>query len=62
MVLKTKTKFNGYPLILGSPCLETIDAYSDYRSGGVTITHGQSLKKITLCPPSGTFLEDDDAL
>jgi hypothetical protein len=40
LVLQPKSRFNGYPLILGRPWLETIDAYINYRVGNMTITNG----------------------
>lgn len=32
LVLQPKTKFNGYPIILGSPWLATSDAYTSCRA------------------------------
>ena len=38
LVLQPKTKFNGYPLILGRPWLATADAYISFRVGNMTIS------------------------
>jgi len=40
LVLQPKTKFNGYPLILGRPWLATADAYISCRAGNMTIKNG----------------------
>ena len=37
LVLQPKTKFNGYPLILGRPWLATADAYISCRAINMTI-------------------------
>lgn len=42
LVLRPKTKFNGYPLILGRPWLDTNDAYISSRDGNMTITNAKS--------------------
>ena len=44
LVLQPKTKFNGYPLILGRPWLATTDAYISCRVGNVTIKNGHLSK------------------
>eukprot|EP00253_Pinus_taeda_P016598 PITA_16598 len=40
VVLQTKTKLGGHPLILGRPWLATVDAFISYRSGSMTISNG----------------------
>ena len=52
MVLQPKTKFNGYPLILGRPWLATADAYISFRAGNMTIKNGPLSKQLVLYPPS----------
>ena len=52
MVLQPKDNLGGYPLILGRPWLSTVDAYIACRSGNMTISHGNSTKKLTLYPPA----------
>jgi hypothetical protein len=44
LVLQTKSKSNGYPLILGIPWLPIADAYISCRVKNMTITNGQSQK------------------
>ena len=62
MVLHTKYGLSGYPFILGRPWLETIDAYISCILGDMTMTHGQSLYKLILYPPVGSFLEIKEPL
>jgi hypothetical protein len=52
LVLQTKSKFNGYPLILGRPWMATTDAYINCRAGNMTITNGKSKKQLVLYPPA----------
>jgi hypothetical protein len=52
MVLQPKANLGGYPLILGRAWLATSDAYIGCRSGNMTISQGNSTKKLTLYPPS----------
>lgn len=40
ILLETKAKISGYPLILGKPWLATIDAYVGCRERDMTITNG----------------------
>ena len=40
LVLQPKTKFNGFPLILGIPWLATADAYISCRVKNMTIKNG----------------------
>jgi len=44
VVLQTKTKLGGHPLILGRPWLATANAFISYRSGSMTISNGQETK------------------
>ena len=44
IVLRTKNKLSGYPLILGIPWLATTDAYIICRKGNMTIGNGLSKK------------------
>jgi len=52
LVLQPKTKFNGYPLILGRPWLGTVDAYVSCRVGNMTNTNGPFSKQLILYPPT----------
>jgi hypothetical protein len=52
MVLQPKSNLGGHPLILGRPWLATVDAFISCRSGDMTISHGDSVKKFTLYPPT----------
>ena len=44
LVLQPKTKFNGYPLILGRPWLATANAYISCRAENMTIKNGHLSK------------------
>jgi len=59
LVLYPKTKFNGYPLILGRPWLAIVDAYISCRDGNMTIKNGHLSKQLVLYPPSQSSLEHD---
>jgi hypothetical protein len=50
MVLETKTRLRGYPLILGRPWLAITDAYIGCRMRDMTIANGPSKKNLTLYP------------
>lgn len=52
LVLQPKTKFNGYPLILGRPLLATVDAYISCRAGKMTIKNGNLSKQLVLYHPT----------
>eukprot|EP00253_Pinus_taeda_P007729 PITA_07729 len=43
VVLQTKTKLGGHPLILGRPWLATTDAFISCRSGSMTISNGPEI-------------------
>jgi hypothetical protein len=57
MVLEIKSGLAGYPLILEIPWLAILDAYIGYKTCDMTISNGQSDKKLTLYPPTKPFLE-----
>ena len=59
LVLQSKTKFNGYPLILKRTWLATIDPYINCRAGNMTIKNGNLSKKLVLYPPAQTCIEHD---
>ena len=59
LVLQPKTKFNGYPLILGRPWLATVNAYISCRAGNMTIKNGHLSKQLVLYPPTQPYLEHD---
>jgi len=52
VVVQTKTKFNGYPLILGRLSLDTIDSYISCRPGNMTIKNEHLSEQIVLYPTS----------
>lgn len=62
IILQTKAKLGGYPLILGIPWLVTVDAYINCRLGNITISYGNSMKNITLYPPTKPLLEFENPL
>ena len=51
-VLQPKTKFNGYPLILGRPWLAIVDAYISCWARNMTIKNVPFSKKLVLYPPT----------
>lgn len=51
-ILSVKTTLGGYPVILGRPWLATADAFIGCCSGDMTISDGQSIKKLALYPPA----------
>jgi len=50
LVLQSKTKFNGYSLILRRPCLAIANAYISCRGGNLTIKNGHLSKQMVLYP------------
>lgn len=59
LVLQPKTKFNGYPLILGRPWLATADAYISCRARNMTTKNGHLSKQLVLYPPAQPSLEHE---
>lgn len=59
LVLHPKTKFNGYPLILGRAWLATIDSYLSCRARNMTIKNGHLSKQLVLYPPAQPSIEHD---
>jgi hypothetical protein len=59
MVLQPKYNFGGHPLILGRPRLATCDAFIGCRYGYMTISHGNSIKKFALYPPTKSITESE---
>ena len=59
LVLQPKEKLTGYPLILGTPWLATVDAYISCREGSMTIKNGPMSKQLVLYPPAQPLLEHD---
>lgn len=62
LVLPSKTKFNGYPLILGRPWLATPDAYISCRVGNMTIENGPLSEELVLYHPSQPSIGHDMSL
>eukprot|EP00253_Pinus_taeda_P023260 PITA_23260 len=62
VVLQTKTKLGGHPLILGRPWLATIDAFISCRSGSMTISNGQETKHLTLYPHATPMINNDNSV
>eukprot|EP00253_Pinus_taeda_P021687 PITA_21687 len=60
VVLQTKTKLGGHPLILGRPWLATADAFISCRSGSMTISNGQETKQLTLYPHATPMINNDN--
>jgi len=59
LFLQPKTKFNGYPLILGRPWLATTDAYISCKVGNMTIKNGHLSKQLVLYPLAQPYVEHD---
>ena len=59
LVLQQKTKFNGYPLILGRPWLAIADAYISCRARNMTIKNGPLSKQLVLYPPAEPSIHHD---
>ena len=60
MVLQTKTKLGGHPLILGRPWLATTDAFISYRSGSMIISNGYETKQLTLYPHATPMINNEN--
>jgi len=59
IVLQTKSKLNGYPLILGRLWLAIIDAYISCRVGNMAITNGKFQKKLVPYPHSKLQIQEE---
>ena len=55
LVLQQKSKLGGHPLIIGRPCLATIDALIGCRMGNMIISHENEKKKVILYPHPQTL-------
>ena len=62
VVLQTKTKLGGHPLILGRPWLATADVFISCRSGSMTISNGQETKQLTLYPHATPMINNDNSI
>eukprot|EP00253_Pinus_taeda_P035700 PITA_35700 len=62
VVLQTKTKLGGHPLILGRPWLATTDAFISCRYGSMTISNGQETKQLTLYPHATPMINTDNSI
>eukprot|EP00253_Pinus_taeda_P020748 PITA_20748 len=62
VVLQTKTKLGGHPLILGRPWLATADAFISCRSRSMTISNGQETKQLTLYPHATPMINNDNSI
>lgn len=52
IVLQPRSTNEGHLVILGRPWLDTADAFIGCRSGNMFISRGDSIKQITLYPPT----------
>ena len=59
LVRQPKNKFNGYPLILGRPWLDTADAYISYRARKMTMKNGPLSKQLVLYPQAQHSIDHD---
>lgn len=50
MILSPKATLGGYSIILGRPWLDTTYAFIGYGLGDMTISNGDSTKRLTLYP------------
>eukprot|EP00253_Pinus_taeda_P006489 PITA_06489 len=62
VLLQTKTKLGGHPLILGRPWLAIADAFISCRSGSMTISNGQETKQLTLYPHATPMINSDNSI
>eukprot|EP00253_Pinus_taeda_P026771 PITA_26771 len=62
VVLQTKTKLGGHPLILGRPWLATADAFISCRSGSMKISNGQETKQLSLYPHATPMINNDNSV
>ena len=62
VVLQTKTKLGGHPLILGRPWLATADAFISCRSGSMTISNDYGTKNLTLFPHATPIINNEDSV
>lgn len=62
VVLQTKNKLGGHPLILGRPWLATADAFISCRSGSMTISNGCETKQLTLYPHATPMINNDNSV
>eukprot|EP00253_Pinus_taeda_P036568 PITA_36568 len=62
VVLQTKTKLGGHPLILGRPWMATADAFISCRSGSITISNGQETKQLTLYPHATPMINNENSV
>lgn len=62
VVLQTKKKLWGHPLILGRPWLDTIDAFISCRLGSMTISNGCETKQLTLYPHATPMINNDNSV
>jgi hypothetical protein len=58
LVLQPKDRFNGYPLILARPLIETTDAYTGCRVENMALTNGHSQKQLDLYPPTHPLMKE----
>jgi len=56
LILQTRKKHLGYPIILGRPWLATTASLIDYRLRNMTISNGKKLKELSIYPPAKPFL------
>ena len=59
IILQLKTKFNGYPPILGRPWLASADACISCRAINMTIKYGPLSKQLMLYPPAQPSIHHD---
>jgi len=60
VVLQTKAKLGGHPLILGRPWLATADAFISCTLGSMTISNGCETKQLTLYPHATPMINNED--
>jgi hypothetical protein len=58
LVIHSKDPAKGHPVILGRPCLATTNAFIGCREGGMTISNGLYIQKLTIYPPAQPIMEN----
>ena len=61
IVLRTKNKLSGYPLILGRPSLAIANAYISCRQGSMITANGLTKKHLNIFPPAKLSIDPKDS-
>ena len=59
-ILRPKPTLGGQPVVLGRPCLATVDVLIGCRSGDMFLSRGNIVKQVSLYPPAKSITEVHD--